>query len=194
LPDIRRRAHGYPVIVAPAVARARVAALAVWALAFTAALSACGFGRTAVPPVGPETSVSSTSVQVDAGLTLGAAGCRPPSPIYDDGGVQGTVHGTPGRGTLEMRGGLGLEPLYTGTEYKIVWRVTGSGPLHLLVTGPDGRDRSLVWGPAFHEQSTLTWPGQEWGAGFQFDAAGCWNIRALRGGDWADVWVRVYAS
>ncbi len=93
-----------------------------------------------------------------------------------------------------MRGGLGLTPLYTGVEYKIVWRVTGNGPLRLLVKGPDGRDRSLVWGPAFHEQSTLTWRGQEWGAGFQFDAPGCWSIRAVRGGDWADVWIRVHAS
>jgi hypothetical protein len=91
-----------------------------------------------------------------------------------------------------MRGAVGDVPLYTGVEVKIVWRVTGHGSLRLVATGPDGHDRSLVWGPEPHVDSDFKRPGQEWGAGYTFDQPGCWRLRAIRDPGWADVWIQVH--
>jgi hypothetical protein len=104
------------------------------------------------------------------------------------------VQGTPGEGGVQLRGAVGITPTYTGQEIKIVWRVTGSGPLTLTATGPDEQDRPLVWGPDPHEDSDFKRPGQEWGAGYRFDRPGCWRLRATRGPGWADVWLNVYAG
>ena len=102
------------------------------------------------------------------------------------------ILGTPDRGGVQLRGGLGDTPVYTGHEVKIVWRVTGEGGLRLFATGPDGHDRALAWGPVRHEDSDFDWPGQEWGSGYVFDRPGCWRLRAERGSGAADVGLRVY--
>lgn len=66
-------------------------------------------------------------------------------------------------------------------EYKIVWRMTGSGPLRLVARGPGGLVRRPVWGPQGHGGSNWDRPGDEWGAGFAFRRPGCWRIEATRG-------------
>jgi hypothetical protein len=82
---------------------------------------------------------------------------------------------------------LGQVPPAIGDDLKIVWRVTGRGPLRVTFTDPDGARRPLVFGPERHTASTFEHPGQEWGTGFRFDRGGCWTIRLERIGTRATV-------
>jgi hypothetical protein len=83
-------------------------------------------------------------------------------------------------------------PARVGDQEKIVWRMTGTGfPLTLEAIGPDGTFHQPVWGPSAHLSSDWDRPGDEWGAGYLFTAPGCWDLRAIRGGATADVWLRV---
>lgn len=76
-------------------------------------------------------------------------------------------------------------------DVKIVWRVTGRGPLRLSSIDPSGRKHRLQWGPYPHLSSNYERPGQEWGAGYRFGVPGCWTLRAVRGHSSADAWVTV---
>jgi hypothetical protein len=80
-----------------------------------------------------------------------------------------------------------------GDQVKIVWRMTGAGPLVLSAIGPDGTPHRLAWGPDVHGSSNFDKPGSEWGAGYLFTAPGCWDLRAERGTARADVWLVVAA-
>jgi len=83
-------------------------------------------------------------------------------------------------------------PARVGDQEKIVWRMTGAAlPLTLEAIGPEGSHHQPVWGPAAHLSSDWDKPGDEWGAGYLFTAPGCWDLRAVRGGATADVWLRV---
>jgi hypothetical protein len=77
--------------------------------------------------------------------------------------------------------GRGQLPPNVGDDLKIVWRVTGTGPLRVAFIGPDGTPRPLTFGPERHLASSFHRPGEEWGTGFHFDRAGCWQIRVDRG-------------
>ncbi len=129
-----------------------------------------------------------------AAVALGAAGCRPASPVTAgmDGipQVEGTGHGASLWGLLMFPH---LLPARVGDQEKIVWRMTGSGVPRMTAIGPDGRARRLAWGPTFHTGSNWNKPGDEWGAGYLFTVPGCWNLRAVRGRASADVWLRVVA-
>jgi hypothetical protein len=105
--------------------------------------------------------------------------------------VRGTGHGLQAWGLIFSR--KRYPPLRAGQELKIVWRVTGSGPLRLAVSDPGGAERALVWGPEPHGGSTYRRPGDEWGAGYRLDRPGCWRLRLARGAATADVWLRVTA-
>lgn len=79
-----------------------------------------------------------------------------------------------------------------GDELKIVWRMTGTGPLHVRFTAPDGRTQPLVFGPEAHGAgSTYRRPGDEWGTGFRFNVTGCWHIHLTRDDTSGDVWLNV---
>jgi hypothetical protein len=83
-------------------------------------------------------------------------------------------------------------PTHVGEEVKIVWRMTGSGPLTLLSIAPGGRPAQLEWGPVAHDPgSTFNKPGDEWGAGYVFTRPGCWDLRGVRRGLHADVFLTV---
>jgi hypothetical protein len=82
-------------------------------------------------------------------------------------------------------------PITSGDEVKIVWRVTGSGPLSIQYFDPSGREQVLTFGPKEHLGSSFDRPGDEWGAGFRFAKRGCWRIRLSRTGTSADAWVSV---
>jgi hypothetical protein len=86
---------------------------------------------------------------------------------------------------------MGRIPLRSGTEVKIVFRMTGAGPLRVALTAPDGRDVPLAWGPEAHAGSSYTRPGDEWGTGYVFDAPGCWQLRLDRDTNAGDVWLQV---
>jgi hypothetical protein len=87
--------------------------------------------------------------------------------------------------------GPGHVPPRAGEELKIVWRMTGAGPLRIAFTAPDGHRAPLVFGPEAHRTSSYDRPGDEWGTGFRFVAPGCWHIHFARDRGVADVWLRV---
>jgi hypothetical protein len=130
----------------------------------------------------------------DSGVptAVGKPGCDPSSEVGKNGGVP-EIHGA-GR-TIQMWGlVMAAKPfaaLHVREDVKIVWRITGHGPLHLSSIDPDGRTHQLQWGPDLHSGSNYARPGQEWGAGYRFGEPGCWTLRAVRAHATADAWVRV---
>jgi len=73
-------------------------------------------------------------------------------------------------------------PLPTGRDIKLVLRMTGTGSLVVAAVGPDGARIAPDWGPEVHGTSSWdTHPGYEWGVGFTFPRAGCWEVVAVRG-------------
>jgi len=119
-----------------------------------------------------------------------APACHPASPLTPSQSgfpqVQGTGAGVSLWGLLlyARRG-----PARVNEEVKIVWRMSGSGPLELTTIGPQGQRIRLEWGPAYHGLGSSSWdkPGDEWGAGYVFTTPGCWDLRAARDGAQADV-------
>ncbi len=89
--------------------------------------------------------------------------------------------------------GPGHIPPRSGDELKIVWRMTGTGPLHVSLIAPNGRRQPLVFGPEAHAVSSYHRPGNEWGTGFRFSAPGCWHIKFTRNSTSGDVWLNVRA-
>jgi hypothetical protein len=86
------------------------------------------------------------------------------------------------------------QPLRVNEDVKIVWRITGAGPLRLTSLDPHGRAHPLQWGPVPHLMgSTYHRPGQEWGAGYRFTQPGCWTLRAHRGTSLGEVRLTVSA-
>jgi len=106
-----------------------------------------------------------------------------------NGEVQGSA--SPG---ISLWGLTGGQPLSAGAQIKIVWRMTGVGPLVVTPVAPDGHSRSLAWGPAYHLSSSYHRPGQEWGTGFMFDQPGCWHIELSRTIGRGDVYLQVTAA
>ena len=102
-----------------------------------------------------------------------------------------------GPGHERPRPGVGLAlgpghiPPRSGDELKIVWRMTGTGPLHVSVTAPNGRRQPLVFGPEAHAVSNYHRPGDEWGTGFRFSGPGCWHVKLTRNSTSGDVWLNV---
>lgn len=126
-----------------------------------------------------------------SGVVLGAAGCAPASPITARAigpEIQGTGHGATLYGLLMPTKPM---PVRAGEQLKVVWRMTGSGLLHLTATSPHGQPVALQWGPEIHGGSNYHRPGEEWGAGYLFPTAGCWHLHAQRAHASADVWLQV---
>ena len=175
---------------------ARVAACAV-----LAAAAGCAGGdddaATAGRTPGNAGTGSTTSATGAAGPEGpdGAPGCRPASPVAPHGGhglpeIRATGDGIRAWGLMMSATGW---PVRAGKELKIVWRVTGDGPLRATATGPDGREHGPAWGPESHGGSNFDRPGEEWGIGYRIDEPGCWRLRLARGTGTADAWLRVAA-
>ncbi len=84
-------------------------------------------------------------------------------------------------------------PLPVNEVVKIIWRMTGSGDLHLVAIGPDGQcvmPTSLT----HHIDSVWKRPGEEWGSLFTFPTPGNWNVHATRGSLSGEVWFLVQKS
>ena len=149
-------------------------------------------GATTSPSKSLHLSPSPTTPIAD-GLVLGAPGCKPPSPAtpwQGPGGppeVRGTVTG--GELWALLDGGQVPEP--KGSQVKIIWRMTGNGDLRLSATGPVGQTVRPDWGPQAHGGSNWERPGDEWGAGFTFPVAGCWDVHAARDDVVGDVYLMV---
>lgn len=156
-------------------------------------VTACTSETRPTQPVKQTPAATSPSPQ-RGGRALGAPGCHPASPISFFQSflpqVEGTGHGASLWGLLMFPHKL---PARVGDQEKIVWRMTGAGPLNLTAIGPDGKHHRPTWGPDAHLGSTWHKPGDEWGAGYVLTAPGCWDLRAVRGNATADVWIRVVA-
>ncbi|MBN6052369.1 hypothetical protein JYK22_10545, partial [Nonomuraea sp. RK-328] len=135
----------------------------------------------------PGPTNAGTAAPTTAGPAV-AAGCR------------GLGLGTDG-GLPEVRGeGQGAEvwgllfapaPFERGREVKIVWRMTGEGPLTVTATLPDGTRARRTFGPEQHGGSTWKRPGDEWGTGFVFPKPGCWRFDLTRTRGTGRVWLPV---
>jgi hypothetical protein len=87
----------------------------------------------------------------------------------------------------------GLPLRASDDDLKIVWRMTGSGPLRLAAYDASGNKVPLVWGPEEHGGSTYKRPGDEWGSGYRFDEPGYYRLTARRTVGRAEVWLRIRA-
>jgi hypothetical protein len=111
---------------------------------------------------------------------------------FGAGGTPNEIHATSTGGEVwGLALGPGPVPPLVGETLKIVWRVTGSGPLEIRFTDPSGRRHPLTFGPEAHSSSSYHRPGDEWGSGFRFTRAGCWHIRLQRVRTTGDVWLEV---
>jgi hypothetical protein len=120
-----------------------------------------------------------------------AESCSPRSPAteWKDGGLI-EVHGDAGGAQLWALV-FPVFPEPDGTVMKIVWRMTGSGPLRLAAEHPDGLRLHPTSGPSKHTGSTWDRPGEEWGSVWTFPKGGCWRITARRGSASGNVWIAV---
>lgn len=124
--------------------------------------------------------------------SLGAAGCKPAAALK---GWQ-TSSGLPETGVDSSQGSFWAAffqsvPPPSGTDIKVVWRMTGSGPFIFRVTDADGKTVALDWGPEIHTGSSWHHPGDEVGTGFTFPHAGCWNVHVTRSYVAGDLWLEV---
>jgi len=128
-------------------------------------------------------SPTSTSAQ-----GVGAANCRPPSAITKSSIGLSETQGT-GRG-MEVWALL-FGDMKARQDQKIVWRLTGEGDPQFTTIGPQGEHARVVFGPELHDGSNWHRPGEEWGTGFNFQTAGCWDLHVVRGKTAGDVWIVV---
>jgi hypothetical protein len=155
------------------------------AASVTMTLAACGSQA--------QSSQSSTARVL---VTGPLASCSRPSRVDRAPGAGGPE--VIGRGIGARLYGLVMAPrfpLVAGSPVvKIVWRMTGSGPLKLAAYDPRGARVALVWGPEAHGGSNYLRPGDEWGSGYRFRHSGCYRLTARRTEGSADVWLRVGPS
>jgi hypothetical protein len=154
------------------------------AIATTACSSPSG-----TPARAPGSSIPSAPGYI---ASLGSAGCKPAAAFH---GWQGQG-GIPEVGVDSGRGSLWAlvftpVPPPTGTDVKVVWRMTGSGPFTFRVSDTSGEAVGLDWGPEGHGSSDWNHPGDEVGTGFTFPHAGCWNIHVARSDVSGDLWLQV---
>lgn len=141
----------------------------------------------------PDRSASPTSTTNPrtATTTLSRAICATPTRF----GVGAAANELRGESSDAQLWGLALGPGHVpprvGDELKIVWRMTGAGPLRVTFTAPTGQVQPLVFGPEAHPASSYHRPGDEWGTGFFFATPGCWHIHFTRTNASADVWLNV---
>jgi len=119
---------------------------------------------------------------------LGAPACHPPSPL--------DVSNTGYQEALGTTGGTTLWVLFEGgipsarSDAKLIWRLGPrfQEPLRFVGLGPQGQNQLPLFVSA-HEGSNWNRPGDEWGTGFHFPVAGCWDMRVTGRKDVGDVWI-----
>ncbi|EFH89771.1 hypothetical protein [Ktedonobacter racemifer] len=157
-------------------------------------LSACSSGNTfstSTTPAPSNAAPTATPTPRQASLLpfTPPTKCQPPSPISTKlPEVRGTTPNAELWALLFPTSGL---PIKAKQEIKIVWRMTGSGDIHLRAYNPDGKSVNPVWGPEEHGGSSWNRPGAEWGTGFNFPTPGCWNVHVERTNVSGDVWFNV---
>lgn len=151
-------------------------------------LSACSTNSSSPPTTAKKTVQVPTPTSAPV---LGATGCHPPSTINYSATGFPEVQGTPSGRGVELWALLFNDvPFPVRQEVKIVWRMTGSADLQLVALGPGGSRVTPKW-LTYHPSSNWNRPGAEWGSGFIFPKAGCWDLHATRGSSSGDVWLLV---
>jgi hypothetical protein len=121
-------------------------------------------------------------------LTLGSAGCHPPSPLETSNlGFPEAQATTQARDLWSLF--LGGVPSVNEWS-KIIWRDGESfhDPLQVVAFGPHGERQQ----PLFLQQhggSNWDRPGTEWGTAFKFPTTGCWDLHVTGGKTVGDIWV-----
>jgi hypothetical protein len=122
-------------------------------------------------------SFSTTEQPREPRFAFGPNTCTRPSPlkVHRPGFVEATpaVEGGSARAVV-MEG----RPFPAGVAIKMVWKLTGSGPLDLFATGASDVAPQLDE----HSFPGLEGPGDEWAAIFRFPTAGCYVLHANRAG------------
>jgi hypothetical protein len=141
----------------------------------------------------PTTQVTATTTTTLATVgEPGRPGCNPPAPIASWGNDLTEVEGTSNNAELWalIFWRFSSLPPVTGEDIKIVWRMTGSGNFSVEAVHEEGELAELTFGPDHHTESNWQRPGEEWGTGFIFPKAGCWDLHARReGGKSGHVWL-----
>lgn len=139
----------------------------------------------------PQIPTSVLSPTVTGPTAPGLKNCQPASPI-DNSSVGPEVQGTAINAELWalIMSTSGVPPL-ANTQVKIVWRMTNSDYLDLVALGPHGMRVPPAWGPDRHMGSNWSRPGGEWGSGFTFPMAGCWDLHATSNNAFGDVWLKI---
>jgi hypothetical protein len=122
----------------------------------------------------------------------GLKNCQPASPMDIPSVGPAEVQGTATNAELWalIMSTSGVPPL-ANTFVKIVWRMTNSDYLDLVALGPHGMKVPPSWGPDRHLGSNWNRPGGEWGTGFTFPVAGCWDLHATSDNAFGDVWLKI---
>jgi hypothetical protein len=144
-------------------------------------LAACGSSRLKPRPTA---SASGSSFKPS---------CTHPSPFDAAPGIGGPE--VVGSGTGARLWGLimapRVPPVASDAIVKIVWRMTGDGPLVHTGYTFHGKRIPLAWGPDFHGGSNYARPGIEWGVGYHFTTPGCYRLTARRAHGSAVVWLQI---
>ena len=159
--------------------------------------NAAGSGRAC----GPTWTATSPQPRVPRFEPPGRRDCSPPSPapaVTDLREARGTVDRgdlfalffPPTGSRLASETAAAFDGL-AGKEMKIVWRMVGTGDIRFAAHGPDGEAGRLTFGPTRHTGSSWHRPGEEWGTGFVFPRAGCWQVHVSRGDASGDLWLDV---
>lgn len=103
--------------------------------------------------------------------------CTRPSPlkVHRPGFVEVTAAVEGGNARAVVMEG---RPFLADVEIKMVWKLTGSGPLDLFATGA----RDVAPHLTEHSFPGLEGPGDEWAATFTFPKTGCYVLHANRTG------------
>jgi hypothetical protein len=144
----------------------RLAVASALALVVLTACASSPTSRSATPP---------SNATIGSPTPLGAPGCQPASP---SGAFASEVYGTATGGTV-WAWFMNAYPPKAGIEDKTLWRLDGphvGRTPNFTLTGPTDQLGRLNWGPVFHDASTWSRPGQEFGTGLLFPAAGCWKV------------------
>jgi hypothetical protein len=110
----------------------------------------------------------------------------PPSPLAGTNELKGST----GSGELWAFVEQGL-PVRAGHPWKIIWSISGSGPLRIAGSQQDGTQAQVTFGPVEHISSTWHRPGSQWGSAMLFSKAGCWRLHCATDTTAGDIWIMV---
>ena len=122
--------------------------------------------------------------------SLGPSSCAPPSHVRSVGSDKIEIQGVAsGGGTLWALVNH-AEPVPSGTDLRIVWRMNGAARLTATAVGADGKQVPAT-GIVLASGVSWTRPGDPWNSALRFPTPGCWRVSVQRGAAHGDIWLRV---